>query len=384
MYVLKHGMVHTGNGDAPFPADLRIADGRIQEIGRGLVCPEAEEIDLAGKDIFPGCIDPVCYMGCLNLQSIYKDHNERKGMILPELRAEDSFSAEELVYQQLYKRGITAVGISTGGRNPVSGRMMACCTAGSSIKDMKLPGTAPLRGNFLQSTYVLSRQDAPYPLVRGSALQSVVRILQSVRKEMDAGKELAEWMLPFRELLTGEVPLMAAVEKEAEIRTLLERMKELPVRLILFGAYEAAPFAEELIEKQIPVVLGDMASGSGKMYRKVELEKLVDGVKKGLVLAVSAAGIQENAGRDTFFWNLAELRKNGLSEEEAVTVAAKNPAKILGIEKETGTLEIGKRADLMVFTGHPFVNRTAVPEAVWIQGKPVWLREKRCGRGLAV
>ncbi len=64
--------------------------------------------------------------------------------------------------------------------------------------------------------------------------------------------------------------------------------------------------------------------------------------------------------------------KEGLSREEALRCVTINPAEILGIENRVGSLEAGKDADIVIWSGHPFEFYSKV-EKVFINGKAVTL-----------
>jgi imidazolonepropionase-like amidohydrolase len=73
--------------------------------------------------------------------------------------------------------------------------------------------------------------------------------------------------------------------------------------------------------------------------------------------------------------NAALAAREGMAEDEALKAITINPAEIIGVEDRVGSLEVGKDADLVVFSGHPFEYRT-VAELVMIDGLPVYQREE--------
>ena len=67
--------------------------------------------------------------------------------------------------------------------------------------------------------------------------------------------------------------------------------------------------------------------------------------------------------------------KHGMPEEEALRAVTINAAEIIGMDKQIGSLEPGKDADILILRGHPFQTRS-VPEALLINGKLVYQRKE--------
>ena len=79
-----------------------------------------------------------------------------------------------------------------------------------------------------------------------------------------------------------------------------------------------------------------------------------------------ALGDDPRTGRNIFF-NMMELVRAGLPADPAIKAITLVPAKALGIDKRTGTLEAGKDADLLVFSGDP-LSPTGRLEQIWLRG----------------
>ena len=94
-------------------------------------------------------------------------------------------------------------------------------------------------------------------------------------------------------------------------------------------------------------------------------KKLHDaGIEIGFAIGESPARVR------TIFFNLMELVRSGLPEDVALKAITQVPAKALGIDKRTGTIEEGKDADLLIFAGDP-LSPTGQLEQVWLRGSRV-------------
>ena len=168
----------------------------------------------------------------------------------------------------------------------------------------------------------------------------------------------------------GEVPLVVECHRVAELRALLEGTRPFGrLRLIIAGGSEALEFADELAERRIPVIV----------FPKLDRTPLpghVDDV--GLALAGRLAEEEvpvllgsggTKASRDLPL--LAEVAiGNGLDREEAFAALTSRAARVLDVADQLGTVERGRRADLLVLTGDPLVFNTSITH-VLIDGQVV-------------
>ena len=150
----------------------------------------------------------------------------------------------------------------------------------------------------------------------------------------------------------GEVPLVVEVHRHAEIRALLEKTAPFKrLRLILAGATEAAPLAEDIAARGIPVIVWPKPMGpAGDEW---------DGHDLSLAGKLAAGGVQVligSGGTDTS----RELRllaamavSHGLDRDAALHAVTLGAAEAFDVADRVGTVERGKAADLLVLSGDP-------------------------------
>jgi imidazolonepropionase-like amidohydrolase len=168
-------------------------------------------------------------------------------------------------------------------------------------------------------------------------------------------------------LLEGELPLVVQADRVSDLRLALRLAAEFDVRLVLLGAREGWRMADELATAGVPVIVNPLVNlpdfeGLASTYenagrlRAAGVEVLISSFSSHSVRdLLHAAGQAVAYGMD----HAAALR--------AVTLA---PATVWGAAEETGSLAVGKRADVVVWTGDPFELSTTA-EHVFIGGREI-------------
>jgi len=157
----------------------------------------------------------------------------------------------------------------------------------------------------------------------------------------------------------GEIPLIVELQRAAELRALLDGTRNMPrLRLVLAGAREAAPFASELAERGIPVIVLPAPPGDAGIGREHEL---------ALAATLQQAGVEVligSGGERSYTRDLPQLAAmaigNGLDAQAAFSALTLGAARTLDVSDRLGSVERGKQADLLVLDGDPLQTRTRV------------------------
>ena len=174
----------------------------------------------------------------------------------------------------------------------------------------------------------------------------------------------------FARVALGELPLVVQLHRAEELRHLLAKTKDQgDLRLVLVGCTEAAPFAGELSEREIPVVLWPTPLGTGRPPEWAEHDL-------ALASKLAAAGVRVLIGsggarnpRDLRL--LAALAVgHGLDRDQALEAITLAPARVFDLGDRIGSVEQGKEADLLVLDGDPLDSTTSVQFV--ISGGRVW------------
>jgi hypothetical protein len=183
---------------------------------------------------------------------------------------------------------------------------------------------------------------------------------------------LLEAMTP---AVTGQVPVFFRVRTEREIRSLLLFLdKFADVKAVVVGGDQAFRLAEELASRKIAVILENVIAPTSDRDDPVTARWANAGIlhAAGVKVAFAVDGVEQTRNLP---YHAAKAAAFGLPKEEALRAVTINAAEILGLGSEMGTIEVGKRADLIVTSGDPLQIVTQI-ERAFIGGMEVTLESK--------
>ncbi|MEJ2238325.1 MAG: amidohydrolase family protein [Gemmatimonadales bacterium] len=381
---LTGATVHTVAGGEIENGTVLIEDGRIAAIGGSgqvQVPAGAQMIDLSGKHLYPGMINLMTQMGMVEIESINSARDDREvGRYNPQIRALASVHPHSEAIPVARANGITMVFTSlAGGVIPSTGSIIQL--AGDTQERMSVSDRAAVVVNFPSP----SGKEWDEPKLDGDRIEELITLFErsvdyasrpSMTRDATAPFEanladqdalLLRAMVP---AVTGEAPVFFLARRERDLRTLFLFLDKFPdVRAVVVGGDQAFRVAEELAERNIPVVVGSALSPT--MDRS---DPVTAGWRNASILHAAgvkvAFGTNDVASVRNLPYHAAKSVAFGLPQEEALRAVTLNAAEIAGIGDITGSIEIGKRADLIVTDGDPLQIITNV-ERVFIDGAEV-------------
>lgn len=341
-----------------------IKDGRIEAVGPDVAVPAgAEVVDAAGLIAYPGMIDAYCYLGLSEISGVAATVDQREtGRINPQVRTIEALRYDSMHIPISRSNGITAALVApTGGL--VSGMSCLVKLDGWTNRDMVLRTPAALhielaplragRGGFMgMGGFGQARVDTPKALEELKALFSGARFYE--KRRLLAAKttllprpdvdETAEALLP---VLRGEVPVMISVHAEKDIRLAIDFVKAEGLKAVFFGVEQGFKAAADLAKSGIPAVMGSLydmppvyEDGYDALFRNPgELNRAGVKIAFASVSAATAKDLPYHAAKAAAF---------GLDRREALKAVTINPAEIFGFRAELGSLEKGKRANIVL------------------------------------
>jgi imidazolonepropionase-like amidohydrolase len=392
--LIRGATIYTGDGGKIDNGDLLVRDGKIAEFGQGLALPEgAQEIDASGKWLTPGIIDTHSHLGVYASPGVapQSDGNEATAPVTAEVWAEHSVNPKDPGFAKALAGGVTSMQILPGSANLIGGRSVTVKNVPSrTMQGMKFPG-APYGlkmacGENPKRVYGTGKGVAPSTGMGNVAGYRAAWIAaeeynRAWQEYLDGESEEK----PVRDLgletlagvLNGEILVHNHCYRGDEMAVMLDIAKEFGYKVTSFHhAVEAYKVADLLAES------GTCASMWADWWGfKIEA---YDGVRENIALvdkagacaivhSDSANGIQrlnQEAAKV-----IAAANRGGIqvTEEHAMRWLTQNPAKALGISEQTGTLAVGKNADLVIWDGNPFSVYTHA-ENVFIDGALVYDR----------
>lgn len=365
MLLIKNGKVHVGNGEVLENYDILIKEGKIINVSKDIKedVEITEIIDVTGMDVFPGFIDPTNNTGARDNTFSIKDIDEFSNPVTINSDIKYSFNPDEVMMEELYKVGITAIGVTPGDCNVIGGKMAAFRTHGYNVNKMLIKEFVGLKGSVshnVKETYG-----------KRNILKTKMGIFALLIDVLKNNKEGEEKEI-IDKVLNKEVPLFITAKTKAEIDALINIVKDYDINLVLCNAYQAEKCIESIKEVNASVIMGEQIYLSKNVYNNIDLSKLVEMKTGNNAIGFTVTGDYGPSGKVKYLWNVARLYQSGIDSEEVVKMMTYYPAKMLGIDNIIGTIEAGKDADITIYSNNPIKYYDARNKYTIIQGKIVY------------
>lgn len=381
MLLIKNGYVKTMAG-ADIPGGNILIDnfGKIAAIGQELEIPEGTQvIDAGSKLVTPGCVDAHCHIGLHNEAMGWEgmDYNEIVDPVTPQMRAIDSINPMDESFALALQGGVTTACTGPGSANVVGGTFVAIKLYGKRVDKMIVKNPIAMKCAFGENPKrCYGHQAKRAPMTRmgtAAVLRELLFKTQRYLADKEAGKNPAfdmklEAMIP---VIKGELPLKAHAHRADDILTSIRIAKEFGVKLTLDHCTDGSLIADELAEEGYPAFVGPSLGSKSKIElinksfaTPSELTKA--GVKVSIITDAPVIPLQ-------YLPMCAALAANsGLDKEDAWKAITINPAESIGIADRVGSLEVGKDADIVIWTADPMTTVGAESCVTIVDGKVVY------------
>jgi imidazolonepropionase-like amidohydrolase len=391
--LIRGGTVLDGAGNEYANADVLMRDGRIVSVGPSLTAEGATVIDATGRFVTAGIIDAHSHLGVYPSPSIIAtaDGNEATSPNTAEVWAEHSVWPQDPGFGRAVAGGITTLHILPGSANLFGGRGVTLrpVLGARTVQEMKFPG-APQSLKMAcgeNPARVYGDRNSPPATGMGNVYgyREAFERARRYNEQVQAHEESGEGEAPDRDfeletlagVLNGDIRLQWHCYRADEMANAIEISHEFD--------FEIAAFHHAVEAYKIPDLLAadNICAAMWADWWGFKIEAY-DGIRENIpfvhaggacaiVHSDSDVGIQrlnQEAGKA-----LADGRRAGveISRAEAWTWLSRNPARALGIDEETGTLEPGRRADVVIWSADPLTSY-AVAQQVYIDGALIYER----------
>ena len=381
MLAITNGKILTMEGNNIEKGTILIEDGKIKELGEKVEVPEnAEIVDAEGKIVMPGLIDAHTHLGVSEEGVGWegRDYNEITDPVTPHLRAIDGINPEEEGIKDARTGGVTTVMTGPGSANVIGGESAVIKTKGNTVDQMLLKAPAGLKAAFGENPKRVYSDQSKTPSTR-MAVAAVMRQTLIEAEDYLAEKENAEKEdNPFNRdlkketvarVITGDIPLKAHAHRADDIMTILRIAREFDLDLTLEHCTEGHKIAEEIAEAGVGAIVGPNLTTRGKVELKDRTFKTPAVLAEaGVKVAIMSDHPVIPIDNLPLYASLAV--KAGLDRDEALKAITINPAELLKIDDQVGSLKEGKDADLVIFSGDPLAVDSTV-EKVFIDGEEI-------------
>ncbi len=362
---IKGGMIWTGTGQIIEDGSILVRKGKIVAIGKNLTPPDnITVIDATGKFIMPGIIDSHSHIAI-------DATNEGTDSITAEVRIHDVLSPQSLSIFRALSGGVTATLTLHGSANTIGGQSAIIKLKWRHpVDELLIPdaprvikfalGENPKRANFTGDT-------VRFPTTRMGVEAVIRRAFDEARRYMQAWERYERerqtnpnTIPPRRDLrlealadvLRGNILVHCHAYRADEMLMLIKLAKEYGFKVAAFHhGLEAYKIAPELAAAGIGVsTFADYWAYKVEAYDAIPYNAALC-LRAGIVTSINSDSVERMRRLN---WEAAKCIKYGdLTVDEALRLITLYPAIQLGIAHRTGTLEVGKDADIAIFDGHP-------------------------------
>jgi imidazolonepropionase-like amidohydrolase len=378
-------------------ASLLMEDGKIVALGDDIDVPDdAVEVNGQGKWVTPGIIDVHSHLGVYPTPegTAHSDGNEMTKPVTAQVWAEHSIWPQDPGFQRALAGGVTVMQILPGSANLVGGRGVTVKNLpGSVVQDMKFPdapyglkmacGENPKRVYGAKGGPATRMGNVAGYRQAWSDAQDYQRKWDKFYNDLEAGNVKAKE--PKRDLkletlalvLKGEILVHMHCYRADDMGTMLDVMKEFGYKISTFHhAVESYKIADRLAENAVcSAMWADWWGFKLEAYDGIQENiPMVHAAKAcAIVHSDSDLGIQRLNQEAAKAWANGKRAGLDISQADAWQWLSANPAKSLGIFEQTGSLEEGKNADVVLWSGDPFSTYTQA-EHVYLDGALVYDR----------
>lgn len=365
-FLLQNATVVTVTKGTLTNTSVLVENGKIVQVGTNLSAAGAEVIDCTGRFIYPGMIDSGTRLGLVEISSVPEtvDYAEI-GNVTPNMQALTTVNPNSEAIGVTRVSGVTTVlTVPTGGLFPgtaalinLNGYTPDQMYGGFKAVVMNFPSSGR-RGRFDR------RSDEDVKKDSEKALKEANEIWGNASKYLNLKKSGAELqfypeMDQLSKAVSGELPLLIVVNTASDIQHAIKWVEGKNIKVIFSGVAEGWRVADEIAKAGIPVITGPVQDLPTRQSDRYDTPYANAGKMAKAGVKVALRTDEEENVRNLPF-HAAFAAAYGLGKEDALKAITINPAEIFGIADQYGSVEAGKRANLVISTGDPLETKSQI------------------------
>jgi imidazolonepropionase-like amidohydrolase len=360
-------------------ATVLMRDGKIVAVGANVTIPsDAQRIDAAGKWVTPGLVNASTQIGVNEVGQVRDTRDDAargKDNIAAAFSIWDGINSNSVLIAPARREGVTTVAVLPSGGQLVSGQAAMLNLVEGMPSDMVIRAPIAMLAEIGQS-------DAAGVGARGELIVRLRELIEDTRAFMRnrAAYERAETrdyaasrldlqaMIP---VVEGKLPLLIAADKATDIDAALHFAKDNNLKIIIGGGAEAWMVADKLAAARVPVLTGAMNNIPGSFEQLNSRQENPSLLRRAGVQVVLIG----NGGGDEEVFNVRNIKQEagnavayGMSWDDALRAVTLAPAEVFGVTDRVGSLQPGRDANVVIWSGDPFEFSTVV-EHVFVRGR---------------
>ncbi len=378
--VITNARIMTASHGTIAKGSIHIKDGKIAAVGEKVSVPAgALVVDAAGKTVTPGLIDSHSHI------ALGDDINEATSPVVPHMNMEDAFVWWDKNIYRALAGGVTSALLLHGSADMIGGQSVIIKTKfGLGRDDLLLPNAPRIlkfaSGENPKRVFGGRGQLPSTRMGNFAVLRQALEDTRAYMREWDAYQEKVKKgdkdatppkrdlkLEALSELLRGKMMVHAHTYRADEFLTEMQIAKEYGYPLRAFvHALEAYKVCDKIAANHVGITT--FADWWGYKY------EAWDAIPYNAVLCMrQGATVAIDSDSEDFIRRLNQeaakmMRYGGATEEEALKMVTLNAAWTMGIDDRTGSIDVGKDADLVIWDSNP-LSSYGIPEKVFIDGE---------------
>jgi len=392
MLIIKNAKILTMAGNRYDNGFVACNGDKIAAVGSMTECPEAgpddQVIDAAGMVLMPGLVDAHSHVGMVEDAMGFEgdDVNEMTDPVTPHLRAIDGINPYDRAFEEARQFGVTTVVTGPGSANVIGGQFTAIKTWGRTVDEMIVKDPCAMKIAFGENPKTVYNEKHQAPSTRMATAAILREQLFKAREYLEALEEYEkdkeendkpefdmklEALLP---VIKRELVVKAHAHRADDIVTAIRIAREFNLDMTIDHCTEGWLIPDVLKECGVDVIVGPLLTDRSKLELKNQSLKAPgilaeNGVRVAIMTDHPCVPVQH------LMLCAALSVREGMDPEEALKAITINAARACRIDDRVGSLEVGKDADMALYTGHPFDYMTKVYMTI-INGKVVYTQGK--------
>jgi len=385
--IISNAIIHIGNGQVLNNASIEFKKGKITGVGSSIAAaPGARIINAQGKHVYPGLILSATNLGLVEVPSVRATNDVSEiGELNPSVRSIVAYNTDSKVTNTLRSGGILMANIVPLGSG-ISGSSSVVQLDAWNWEDavykmdhglhFTMPFLLPRPRQFALVSNLPQTDPVKEGLERVDRIKTFLQDAKAYNSESGHAQTNLK-LAAAKGLFQKTQKLFVHANTVKQMLVALDMVKDLEIDMVIVGGTDSWQIADLLKQKNVSVILG--ASHSLPLLEDDDVDQsyktpfLLE--KAGLLFSITDND-EQTRGRNLAY-NAGTAVAFGLSKEKALQSITLDAAKILGIADQTGSLEVGKDANIIISNGDVLDMRSSTLTEAFIEGRQINLSDKQ-------
>lgn len=370
------GTVYPVSGPKIEHGTVVITNGKVTAVGASVPIPAgATRIDATGKWVTPGLFNAATSLGLAEGNPASGGYNEShaKGEqgVAASFNAWEGMNPASTFIPATRKDGITTAMVAPASGEIISGRAAIIDLNGTTVASMLVKAPVAMIATLTQGTDARGEQYAHLRTILSDAKVYELRKVAYENGTIRALSASREDLAALAPVVAGTMPLIVTANRVSDIRAALGIAKQFGLKLVIEGGAEAWEAARELAAAHVPVMAGAMNnipnSFSSLGHRQENLAILKAAGVQVIIVGDGGGLGEDNYNARNVRYEAGNAVAYGMKWDDALRAITLAPAEVMGVADRVGSLQPGREADVVVWSGDPFEFAT-VAEHVYVRG----------------